>query len=622
VGQVVVFSDGSGYVVFGRLGFSVYSIDGKFLYSGGLPAYVGSTCIVFYSGGVSVVDFRGFTKAFYPLNFTPTVLAGECRAVVAANQTLGVYISPERIFSFSLPAPPYAAVFLNGVGYIQDVNGDVLVVGPRGVVRIAVGGHPAGLAASVDCVVASVVRGGVQYFYRVDGGSAILLGSRLARVGLAYSYAVGPGCRLEVAAGNKTTAVAVDGPYTIYGTSTGLVEVYLGGQLVYSRNVGEAVLSLSSVGLNVVYETASGARPLVLRNVTVVSNCGVWSVLLERGERYSLPRVVDLGGGARCVYVSNVTEGGVIRAAYERQYYVELISPRPLSGWFAEGYVIPPPEPAQIGYVVLRPAGWLVGGKIVERLVVAGPLRAQAVYRVEPVARGDLGNGTYLDVVVETAEVVWPQQPLYKAQRLYYVEVSGHARAERGSGFYPEGSVVEIIAEEPQAPEGCRYVFSGWTGINATGPKAVVKVRGPVKASPRFIMECKVSLYTKYGVVQNAPEWAPVGSVIEPTVTPTAVWDPFPLLYEFAGWEVGGRVVRTVAVAGPVVAVAKWSLNPMPLVALVAAAGLAAFYIWKQRRRLGIKTFKYGGVLKKAPPGEKQPSIEEGKGSSTSGLAV
>jgi hypothetical protein len=71
----------------------------------------------------------------------------------------------------------------------------------------------------------------VQYFYRVDRGAAELLASWPARVGLSVPFHVGPGCRL--ADGLKRAAVAVDGNYTIYGTSTGLVEVYVGGRLVY-----------------------------------------------------------------------------------------------------------------------------------------------------------------------------------------------------------------------------------------------------------------------------------------------------------------------------------------------------------------------------------------------------
>ncbi len=597
--QVVVFSDGSGYVVFGKLGFSVYSIDGRFIYTGGMPAYVGPTCIMFFTGGgISVVDFRGFFKAFYPLNFTPTVLAGDCQRIVAANQTLSVYIAPIGSYSFQLEAPPYAAAFLNGVGYVQDIYGDVLAVGPRGVSRIAVGGYPAGVAASYDCVVASVVRGGVQYFYRIDGGVPQLLASRPVRVGLAYSYAVGPGCRLELALGNKTTAVAVDGPYTIFGTSTGLIEVYLGDRLVFSKNVGEAVLSLSSSGLNIVYETASGVKPLVLINITVVSNCGSWSVLAEKGAKHSLPQVVDLGGGVRCVHLSNSSLGGVVYAKYERQYYVELISPKPFSGWVAEGTVIPPPESLRLNYVALKPVGWLVEGRIVESIVVDKPTRAQAVYKVEPVVSGDLGNGTYLKVDVETAEIVWPQQPLYRAQRLYYVEAAGPAAVEGGGGFYPEGSVVKIVASTPDAPSGCRYIFAGWSGINATDPEVSVRVKGPIKAVPRFTLECRVVFSTKYGVVQNAPEWAPVGAVLEPVVVPSAVWDPFPLLYTFEGWEVDGRVVTSITVTGPVTAVAKWSLNPLPLVVIVMAVAAAAFFVLRRKwRHKGKEQSEVAGLL-------------------------
>ncbi len=73
-----------------------------------------------------------------------------------------------------------------------------------------------------------MVRGAAQYFYRVDRCAAELLASRPVGVGLLVSFHVGLGCRLAVADGLKRTAVVVDGNYTIYGTSTGLVEVYEG----------------------------------------------------------------------------------------------------------------------------------------------------------------------------------------------------------------------------------------------------------------------------------------------------------------------------------------------------------------------------------------------------------
>jgi len=40
-GQVAVFSDGSGYVFFRGGGVAAYSIDGRLMYAGGGPAYLG-----------------------------------------------------------------------------------------------------------------------------------------------------------------------------------------------------------------------------------------------------------------------------------------------------------------------------------------------------------------------------------------------------------------------------------------------------------------------------------------------------------------------------------------------------------------------------------------------------
>ncbi|MGC9118968.1 MAG: type II/IV secretion system protein [Thermoproteus sp.] len=588
--EVVVFSDGSGYVLIGNSGFSVYSIDGHLMYSGSGPAYVGPTCIAFYTGGgISVLSFRGALKAFYPLNFTPTVLAADCRAVVAANQTSGVYISPSGSYSFKLAAPPYSAAFLNGVGYILDMDGDVVAAGPSGASTIAVGGYPAGLAASVDCVVASVVRGGTQYFYRVDGGTPTLIGSRPARVGLAYSFAVGPGCRLVLARGDKGTAVAVDGPYTIYGTSTGSLEVYMGGRLVYATNVGAPVLSVSSAGLNIVYETPTGARPLVLVNYTVVSNCGNWSRLVPAGSPMAPPSAVQFPNGTRCVLSANYTVGQTVLATYVRQYYVSLASPAPFSGWMSAGSTVPPPPPLELGYVELAPLGWEVGGRLVRSLTVLGPVNASAVYEVVPLVNGTLGNSTAVYVLASERTVVWPQRPSYVVERYYYVAAEPPAFVEGGNGYYPAGSYVSIRAVPPQAPPGCRYVFAGWSGINATSPNATVRVARPIYASANFVEECSVSLYTKYGVAVNAPGWAPVGSVLSPSVEPTAVWAPFPLRYVFVGWNVSGAISTQFAVSGPVRAEAVWVLDLTPLASIVAAVAVAAaaavYWLYLRRPR-------------------------------------
>jgi len=123
-GQVAVFSDGSGYVFFRGGGVAVYSIDGRLVYADGGPAYLGPTCLALGAGsGVSLITFRNELRVFYPLNFTPTLVGTDCAAVVAVGQSLGVYISPERSFRFSLAAPPFALAFFRGVGYVLDAGG-------------------------------------------------------------------------------------------------------------------------------------------------------------------------------------------------------------------------------------------------------------------------------------------------------------------------------------------------------------------------------------------------------------------------------------------------------------------------------------------------------------------
>jgi hypothetical protein len=57
--------------------------------------------------GVSLVTFRN-VRVFYPLNFTPTLVG-------AVGQSLGVYISPERSFRFSLAAPSFTLAFFRGM---------------------------------------------------------------------------------------------------------------------------------------------------------------------------------------------------------------------------------------------------------------------------------------------------------------------------------------------------------------------------------------------------------------------------------------------------------------------------------------------------------------------------
>jgi hypothetical protein len=50
----------------------------------------------------ALVTFRNEPHVFYPLNFAPTFVGADCAAVVGVGQSLGVYISPERGFRFSL----------------------------------------------------------------------------------------------------------------------------------------------------------------------------------------------------------------------------------------------------------------------------------------------------------------------------------------------------------------------------------------------------------------------------------------------------------------------------------------------------------------------------------------
>jgi hypothetical protein len=53
---------------------------------------------------------------------------------------------------------------------------------------------------------------------------------------------------------------------------------------------------------------------------------------VERGAVYRLLQLIPLGEGAWCVYVSSKTEEGVIYVAYQRQFYVKLMSPSLFEG--------------------------------------------------------------------------------------------------------------------------------------------------------------------------------------------------------------------------------------------------------------------------------------------------
>jgi hypothetical protein len=112
---------------------------------------------------------------------------------------------------------------------------------------------------------------------------------------------------------------AVDGNYTIYSTSTGLVEVY--ERAGWSRAWGRRCFRRLPPGL--AYETLAGVSSLIISPVRVVT---------DRGAGRGLQTFPGQGEGARCVHVSNK---GVIYATYQRQFYVKLISPSPFEEWIA-----------------------------------------------------------------------------------------------------------------------------------------------------------------------------------------------------------------------------------------------------------------------------------------------
>ena len=222
---------------------------------------------------------------------------------------------------------------------------------------------------------------------------------------------------------------------------------------------------------------------MVTSSVRVVTNCGSWTAFVERGADYRLPQVIPLGEGERCVHVSNKTEGGVIYATYQRQFYVKPILPSPFEGWMAEGSEVPPPSPAAAGYVRLVPVGWEVDGL----LYASGGVTPCGPRRLLSRACGPLGSGTAVEVKVAAEEVAWPQRPVAEVRWLHYVAM--------GEPGYVEG-VRARLAPWCGLELRCRtlfpVVFAGWVGLDA----AEVVVARPISALPRLVTQSRVSSAT------------------------------------------------------------------------------------------------------------------------------
>ncbi len=255
-------------------GGGVCFIDGRLMYAGGGPAYLGPTCLALGAGsGVSLVTTSSSSS---------TCLTSRRRlwAPTAPSAGASACTSPRRgRFSFFLAAPPFVLAFFRG--YVLDAGGlwgatflkSQWAATPWG--PCWAGGR--GGVGGEGCSISTGWTEARQSCWRLG----------LLELGFWCRFTW---CRLAVVDGLKRRAVAVDDNYTIYGTSTGLVEVYEGAGWSTSP-----VLSVSSAGL--AYETSAGVS-LVISLVRVVTNCGSWTAFVERGVVYRLLQVRGRGRGA------------------------------------------------------------------------------------------------------------------------------------------------------------------------------------------------------------------------------------------------------------------------------------------------------------------------------------
>ncbi|MCY0890832.1 MAG: hypothetical protein OWQ51_07625 [Pyrobaculum arsenaticum] len=227
----------------------------------------------------------------------------------------------------------------------------------------------------------------------------------------------------------------------------------------------------------------------------------------------------------------------------------------------------------------------------------------KAVFRAEPVV--DLRNGTrYVfvkwaeiedtnTVLVETVTGPLRRTPVYVRQ--HRVVVAPPAQVEGNITWVDAGKTIRItIPSVISEQAGVRVAFKNWVinGVpNATARSTTLTIRvdRPLNITYQTKKQYQVSLTTRYG---SAPPtmWVDEGNALGVVPTPADVWSPPPLRFVFAGWrDVATGVVYNYPqmpyVYGPATYEAVWSLDPLPLVAIGGAAGVAVFLVWFLRRR-------------------------------------
>lgn len=206
-------------------------------------------------------------------------------------------------------------------------------------------------------------------------------------------------------------------------------------------------------------------------------------------------------------------------------------------------------------------------------------------------SNGEVGNFT--------AQVLGPMSvdPVYSVQYLVTVKPPGTVNGQ-GSAWLDKGSTATLSINPVLNSSGSvRTAFAAWV-INSkagpTSPTAQITVEYPMNVTYSTKTQYLVEFQSKYGTPAVTQTWADAGSAMTVVVTPSQVWSPPPLLYEFKGWRTpGGQVFEspTVVIVSPGVYTAVWSLNIIPLVVIGAAAGggAGAFFIIRRRRLAGIE---------------------------------
>ncbi len=641
-GYVVVSESGDVAVRVGPDSVTVYSDGGDAMWSAAAVAasvdVYGRCVAVIDDEELSVFDAWGRTLWSVPHDVEQAYLvASDCNVAAVSNSRL------VRVFVAGLVKDTY--VFNSTITAVGVVEGRVYVGTADGSVYVDGGllyrgeGSVATFLVRGPCVVpVHVVRstGPLLAVYGSYGGVTVRAPHGLASIPLALDEDCRPiyptGRVLKgVAFPASITALYTSGGLTFVGLVNGELYILEGERAVGRMYIGAPITSVhtSLDGRIVAVETTEGVRLLRLGRVkvSVSSPCPVevriGGVQLPRGEGNAYlewgthdveaPPIVDVGNGTRCVLVAPPTSVRVlgdvdteVSVTYRREYLV-TVGPRELVGgdrWVPEGARVRLYAPPRytFGNVTGTFYAWEIGGVTVREnpleLSVEAPITVAAVYNVSalPIT---FGNGTMLVPTSGwTLTRVFPPPLEPRYMRYYLVRVSepGYIVGVGREGWFPEGARIRISIDAAlvdgtyaiSATDQRRVVFAGWS-TGQKEPTADITVTGPTVVRPTLVRQYRVVLITPYGTVEEPALWVNEGTVISPAPEPTAVWSPIPpIRLVFAGWRTqDGLVVRDIAVGGPLTLRAVWTLDPIPIAAVLASAILVvAIYKYRHRMRL------------------------------------